>query len=165
MKSSKSRKTNTRVVFEMAQNLFKTLFLLTLTVATLVLLGFSLLSDLWIRVDTVRLEQAKLKSENEYLVFSGETVAPRVAVRNKSVQGNVVSFKKAPIELIKTTTTTTTTTIKPTSTEHADTYDYEQDYSDDESDTHKTKTRRDLSSRIGMSCCNSFAFIWNLSKI
>jgi len=130
----------------MAQNLFKTLFLLVLTVATLVLLGFSLLSDLWIRVDIVRLEQAKQKSENEYLVFSGETVATRGTARNKSVQGNVVSFKKTPVEIVKTTTTAKPTT---TSTEHADTYDYEQDYSDDESDTHtKTKTRRDLSSRI-----------------
>ncbi len=161
----------------MARNLIKSIFLLVLSLVTVGLLSFCLISDMWIKINTVTVEQVRQKFENDYLIFTGEQQQQRKPTSSTpEIDSRIVSkLDKQKTLLLKNTVTggaatvhrttptstkmtiTTTTTIKSaiTSTqasehdyEEAD-YDYQngEDHQNSVNNINNHKSRRNLKTR------------------
>lgn len=115
-----------------SRNLFKSLFLLIITLVTIGLLTFCLVSDWWIQVNEKKLEEIQLKFENDYTRFNGQQQATNLNEFEPNIyvpDDDVFTPKDNQVFTTSTTTTTTTTTTQETTTMNL--YDYGQyDYSE-----------------------------------
>lgn len=108
-------------------NLYKSIFLLIITLTTIGLLTFCLVSDWWIRVDSNRLKTVQSHYQKEYDIFNGNEVIDQAETRlNKDVYDTNKADDQLLSELEEITTSTTTTTLAETTTVPG--YDYNMDY-------------------------------------